>query len=102
MNGPRAKKNGPREVGNTWYIGTFGPRGEKMARDGPRGKFFPFAPPPPPGQGQEVSPVDETWTLGMSIGPPRFFDLFFGPRPKVFEKHWSTTIHVLEGAMLIS
>ena len=61
-----------------------------MARDGPReyvfgprGKFFLFAPPP----GQEVSPVDETWTLGMSIGPPRLFDLFFGPRPKVFEKH---------------
>ena len=53
-----------------------------MARDGPRGKFFPFAPPP----GQEFSSVDETWTLGISIGPPRFFDLFFGPRPKVFEK----------------
>ncbi len=41
---------------------------------GPRGKFFHLHPPPPPGQ--EVSPVDETWTLGISIGPPRFFDLF--------------------------
>ena len=63
-----------------------------MARGGPRGcllarerKISHLHPPLPV---KSSHPWGRTRTSRIIIGPPRFFDLFFGPRPKVFEKHY--------------
>ena len=66
----------------------------KGGQFGPRAIFFDLHPPPP---GQEL-----VWrqfgefsdSRQPTNGPPSFGNfwptVFFGPRPKVFEKHWHT------------
>ena len=54
------------------------------------GNFFNLHPPP----GQEVPSVDELGHQGSALARQDFWT-FFGPRPKVFEKHWLTSLQTV-------